>query len=285
MEFAHSFWLTPLKAKKFTDIETAVKTNLICNAYSVECVHAYGHTITLYADNEGAELLKLIPYDKVVIVENTITTSAHFAASIKFEALKKMPLSSILIDGDIFLFKPTIYEMLKNMSEDVIVSYFEPKDHIRANYNYKLFNLIREAGFEYPYHTPKYEAVEGWLNTSLMKFNNKELKEEYLKQYEKHVKLLEGVAFGEVWPDVIIEQLHLTDLCREKDYTVKRIIENYPFGNAEQFASEIGFAHAGAMKKESLMTIAKVLYNKNMKLFEDLMQHSENFVQKVQKQD
>jgi hypothetical protein len=74
-----------LKAK-FNSLEKILAITLVDYAYSVECVHKFGHTIELYADKIGADLLSCIPYDKVHIVE-TPTKNYHFAASIKFTAL------------------------------------------------------------------------------------------------------------------------------------------------------------------------------------------------------
>ena len=41
-----------------------------------------------------------------------------------------MSLDQILIDGDIFLEKSVVFELLKNIDKDIIVSMYEPKERI-----------------------------------------------------------------------------------------------------------------------------------------------------------
>jgi hypothetical protein len=50
-----------------------LKITLVDHAYSVECIHKFGHTITLYTDEKGYEILKPIPYDEVIIIDNNIS--------------------------------------------------------------------------------------------------------------------------------------------------------------------------------------------------------------------
>ena len=73
MVFVHSFQPEPMLQQKFRNLDKGLKITLVDYAYSVECVHKFGHTIELYTDALGAEILKPIPYDKVHIVDNDIT--------------------------------------------------------------------------------------------------------------------------------------------------------------------------------------------------------------------
>lgn len=281
MNFVHTFWTAPLIANKFADsIHTGVAINLTIYALSVECIKSFGHTITLYTDKNGAEMFKPVHYDKVVVVDLDVAESHNFAAAMKFEALKRMDINDILIDGDIILHKKEIYDRISSAGEDVVVSFFEPKDSVEHNFNEQLFNMLREYNFEYPYHTPLYSAIEGWLNTSVMKFNNEQLKREYIEQYEHHAHLINGVDFKQIWPDIVIEQLHLSDLCREHDYSVRRLVSNYPSLEAEKASSDIGFAHIGAMKMHMFKTVCATLERNNPKLASDIAQHIE-YITKV----
>lgn len=277
MEFAHSFWSAPLLNKRFNSIEDSLRINMPLYAASVACIHFMGHKITLYADEVAAEIFSHIPYDKVVIINNTITDDWHLAASIKFCALQHMPLDTIHIDGDIILHKPAIYEQIKNSTADITVSFFEPKDYVKNNVNPFIFETCRNLPkpFEYPYCTPQYSAIEGWLNTSLMKFTSEKLKQEYIEQYIKHAQLVSNVDFKGGWADIVIEQLHLSSLVREHDYTVERLIKDYPMPSAEQYARNVGFAHVGAMKRQMAPTIVMMLKLIDKELHDKTMRHVE----------
>lgn len=258
---------------KFTGVADALAINLPLYALSVACVHAMGHKIDLYADTLGAEILSPVPYDTVHIIDNTITDNWHFAASIKFCALQQMPLGTVLIDGDIILHRPEVYRVIDESKEDITVSFFEPKDYIKNNVNPEIFRKLRQQGFEYPYKTPDYTAIEGWLNTSLMKFTSEKLKQEYIDQYIKHLKLLEKVDFNGMWPDIAIEQYHLSCLVREGGYTVNRVIKNYPSAEAEHYAGHVGFAHVGAMKRNMTTIVRNMLERVDSALYYDILNH------------
>lgn len=189
MNFVHSFWSKPLEGKKFAHLEYSLRFTLVHYAYSVACIHKFGHTITLYTDEKGYEILKPVPYDKVIVIDNTITNNKHFAASMKFEALQRMSLDEIIIDGDIFLEKPKVFDIIKNNESDLLVSLFEPQAliiNINKQYSTMFNNLNIEE--EELYKRPNFRKIKGWYNTSVMKFNNEEFKQKHIEQYIHHVK-------------------------------------------------------------------------------------------------
>ena len=265
MEFAHSFWSEPMKQNRFGKIEDRSKENLLFYATSVSWVHKMGHKITLYADAEGARFLSLIPYDNVVIVENTITDSTKFAASIKFIALEKMPLGDVLIDGDLYLWKPEIYKLLEEATEDVIVSAFERAEDIMWDdtVNYPdIFKQIPDDSF----YSIANKYIDGWHNTSLIRFNNAELRDKWIAQYKIYVERYKDIDFGNKWPDVILEQRHLTDLCRNEGYTIRAIANrNIKERPNNKLMYEIGFMHLGVTKYFMKETSFKMLQNNDSK--------------------
>jgi len=255
MRFAHSFWSEPLFKNKFNDYEKLLPVVLTDYAYSVACIKHHGHSIRLFADEEGAKLLSFIPYDEVIIIKNTKNWNVHFAAQIKFEALKRMDLDEALIDGDLFIRKPEAYKRIQSLNADFIYSFFEPVTFtVNSEANITRYQYMRNrmrqfrAKFVYPYELDKdIMADYNWTNTSFMKFNNQALKDEYIRQYEYYKDLLSGVNFEIGWPDIIIEQRHMTKLLAT-GYTSLPVVDNFPDDIANEFAIEIGFTHLGSGK-------------------------------------
>lgn len=254
MVFAHSFWSKPLLAKKFDTFENSLQIILFSYTMSAEMVRAFGHDIILYTDEYGKDLLSVAPYTDIVVLDIPDTESEHFAAQIKFEALKRMELGQILIDGDLFLWKYGIYDIIEKSNADVLCSIYEDNDYILKGGIYAekfgtMLEKMSEATYEEPFILPKLEEL-GWPNTSLMKFNSQELKDKYIQQYEHHKGMLTGIDFGKAWPDVIIEQQFLQQLCDGEGYDIKPALED--FENNEDKAVELGFTHLGSMKNQKI---------------------------------
>lgn len=282
ISFAHSFWTKPLLSNKFAKLQTALAINLVEYALSVEFVHSNGYKIKLYTDKEGAEIFGKIPYDDIVILENTITDNYHFAASFKFVALEHMTLNEVLIDGDIFLHKTPVYKIIENDVADMLVSMFEPKEYIENDKerNTKMLEMLRNCNFAEPYTTPTFDDCDGWYNTSLMKFGNEVLKDEYIKQYKLHNSIVKDVDFQNTWPDIILEQRHLTQLSRYKNYKIHTIIEDFPSVECDHRAVEIGFMHLGNAKYSTQMQNIQTLYAMNPKVCIELNSHINNMIAK-----
>lgn len=272
MKFVHSFQASPLLNQKFNSLEQSLKIILVNYAYSVECIHKFGNTIELYTDKLGEEILKVIPYDKIHIVENNITDNYHFAASIKFEALKRMSLSEILIDGDIFLEKNLVFNIIKNLNSDIVVSLYEPRELIFKKENvidlFNYYNIPTED--DYPLDT--FEKIDGWYNTSLLKFNNQDTKNEYIRQYISHVKKAQTINFkGEAWPDIVYEQYNITNMLKNNNWTISAVQPKY--GKDDIYPYKIGFCHLGALKQEGHSYYLRQLQTINFQLFKDIEKH------------
>lgn len=272
MVFIHSFQPEPMFQSKFRPLDVGLRITLLNHAYSVECVHKFGHTIELYTDVLGAEILKLIPYDKVHIIENDITKNYHFAASIKFKALQNMSLDQILIDGDIFLEKSIVFELLKNFNKDMVVSMYEPKDRIFKPETiasmFQACNVQVQPGYE----LPENGEVKGWYNTSCLKFNNESLKQEYIRQYINHVKASESVDFtGAIWPDIVYEQYNIEAMLRNTGCELEMVNPYYNID--DEFAYKIGFCHLGISKERSQNFYLRRLQTLNYQLTLDLEEY------------
>lgn len=272
MKFIHTFWSKPLLNNKFSEFNVSLNIILQNYMYSYICLHNFDERVVLYTDKYGAELLSHIPYDDVIIVDGLDNNSEHFAAQIKFIALQDCELGDAIIDGDLFVQKPEALNIIKTTPADVIYSFFEPSQYTvknMENYYYRLIKTLSKYEYDEPYALPVNWNDLNWMNTSLLKINNEQLRQEYIKQYNKHKQMLNNENFEECWPDIIIEQYFLTLLCLNK-YTSYPVIDNFYFDpNANDYALEIGFTHLGAAKhthyeifREKLENTDEYMYNK-----------------------
>jgi hypothetical protein len=275
MRFIHTFNSKPLLKEKFNKYETLLEVILTDYTYSAACCKKYGHEIVLYTDLQGSKLLSHIDYNEVIILD--LPDEGHFSASIKFEAIKNMTEDDVLIDGDLFIQNKKAFELIESYNNyDFVYSFYEPNSFTCSEQKnidkyYYMFSKFYEHKdiFKKPYELAKNISELEWPNTSLMKFNNIELKNKYLEQYIYHLQKLVNIDFGRTWPDIIIEQFHMKRLLEYGNYTSKPIIENYPNDESNKFALEIGFTHLGNVKinynehfKQKLKLLDSDLYNK-----------------------
>lgn len=275
MKFIHTFWSKPLFNNKFNKFETLIKCTLLDYAYSAHCVKKLGEKIILFADKKGVEILSPIPYDEVHIIDNLDEESIHFAAQLKFAALKNSNLGDVLIDGDLFLSKKDSIDILKNKlkENDIVYSFFEPYEYTTSagmgNYYIELMGKMNILKYQKPYKLPKKFEELNWMNTSLMSFSNQTLKDEYINQYYYHKSLLKDIDFNHLWPDIIIEQYFLTLLC--KNYKSSPMIENFFYDvGCNQYALNIGFTHLGMFKPNYNDHCNCMLKKENPKLCDEL---------------
>lgn len=259
MKFIHTFWSKPLYENLVKGFDESLKNILYNYACSVSCIHKFNEKIVLYTDKKGAELLTFLPYDDIIIIEDKEMdeTSISFPAQMKFYALRDCELGDVIIDGDLFLWKQEAIDIVKEAKEDVVYSFFEPYLCILTQNNYVIicnhllhkFSIL-EHEIEPPYYLPKYPDEYEYFNTSLMKINNQELKDKYVNDYFLYREKYKKVDFENVWADLLIEQLFLTQLVKNKNYTSKPIIKNFFINHEESnnYARQIGFVHLGSNK-------------------------------------
>lgn len=283
MKFIHTFWSKPLLNNKFGQFKDSLTNTLFDYACSASFIHKFGEKIVLYADKNGARILSCIPYDEVHIIDKLDDESIHFAAQIKFEALKQCELGDVLIDGDLFLRKREAIDYIKGIKEDVSYSFYEPHTYtLRSKQLVNILtNLINDMScidYERPFKLPSEETEFSYMNTSLMKFNNKELLDKYIKQYYYHKDKLNSFQFSG-WPDIIIEQRFLTLLVTNNKFSSKPIIENFyidPLSN--QKSLDLGFTHLGSAKSQYLNWVVTMLKENDEHLYEDTFKQLNNIL-------
>lgn len=286
MTFVHSFWSKPLLNNKFEKFEMMLPVILSNYAYSAHCIKQRGHKIKLYADEKGAEMLDFIPYDSIEIIPNMDDNCVHFAAQIKFEALKRMSLDEYLIDGDLFLRKPQVFDILQTTHVDFLYSFYEPNHFvIKTTQDPKRYFDLTQTLLK---HKDKF--LEGyeiytehdsyhWPNTSLMRFENQDLKDEYIAQYEYHKGILKDETFA-FWPDVIVEQQHMEQLVRRKGYSFRPVLYGFPSNATNDYASIIGYCHLGGEKVNLKQLTYDWLLKENPELYNKVFEKEKELLEK-----
>lgn len=282
MRFVHTFWSKPLLNNKFNTFNNSLKNTLMNYGYSATCIKSLGEKIILYTDEYGKDLLSFIPYDEIIIINGLENESIHCAAQLKFEALKKYKDGDVLIDGDLFIQNNESLDFIKKFDGDVLYSFFEPFSYLLYNLNIQIFSGIfvelQKVKLLDGYRLPVFFKDMGWPNTSLMKFNNKKVLNEYINQYVYHKNVIKDINFDNGWPDVILEQYFLRQLCEKNNYNYKPVIENYPNKDANDYALKIGFTHLGSRKsnyinffEEKFKELNQELYNKYTEQYKKYM--------------
>lgn len=245
MNFVHAFWSAPLLNCKFNNFEEQLKITITDYLTSFATIKRNGYDVELYTDEIGAQFLSIINYDKVHIIENTITNNYNFAASFKFCALQQMPLDDILVDGDAFFTKGKVYGIIEGCKSDFLCSLYEPQEYVVKS-TAEAFEKAQAIDFGDGFNVPDIKDICGFYNTSVMKFNNQELKDKYIEMYIKNVKLCENIDWGKTWPDIVLEQWHMTKLL--KNYTVSTLTPGVN-NDSNEYSIKIGFTHLGSAKR------------------------------------
>lgn len=275
-------------SNRFNKYQELLPIILTDYAYSYSCVKSHGHSIRLFTDKFGADFLGFIPYDEIVVLDNLENESIDFAAQIKFDALKQMRLDEVLIDGDLFIRSHQVFEMIDSINYDVLYSFYEPTEYTLMNfskekieYYNRILTVVNNLKTEFIQTYSREFSINDcyWPNTSLLKFSNQELKDEYIKQYEYHKNLLSNCDFGHSWPDIWIEQKHLELLINSK-YKGRPLIYGYPSKGADLYASTIGFTHLGAGKVKYQEFVLKNLFELDKKLCNSVLSQIELYKQK-----
>ena len=198
-----------------------------------------GFSIVLHTDSKGASLLKHAPYDKIIIDLDTCSKPApRIYAWPKFEAMRNEAPGAIHIDGDVFLKRSSLQNLLSLGDYDLIVQSIEQKGV--DNWGW-LWNesTIAFARCEYPSWMRR--DCLAMYNCGVVGFKNKAIQEEYRKYYlaltSEYAKV--GIDLNSV-PDLIAEQQLLYDFAKHKKLKVKTLLD---FPKLTESADKIGYQH------------------------------------------
>lgn len=233
--------------------------------YTLSCLYAKksGFSINLHTDEKGAKLLDHCPYDKIIVdlkKEDFPLADILYAAP-KFKAIENYPLGTIHIDGDVFLKKKGLQEILDFSDYDCIVQYTEAADKgLLKCWSYAQ-SALKNLTF------PKWASreAERMYNNGVLGLNNATLKEEYIKTYWDMYNQFKTKGIKQGVPDVIIEQQFLLNLCEKKGYTHKEVLT---WGHANKMANQIGYQHLiGHSKYHEYMKILEKIYQLDQNVY------------------
>jgi hypothetical protein len=245
--------------------------------FVLSCIYAKnsGFDIVVHCDDRAEDILKLAPYDDIIIDLENIKPPANSTiyAWGKFVAMQNEDLGNIHIDGDVFLKSPKLIKLLNFDEYDCIVQCLENRRIYGGNQNViwrdnaSLFNNCR-----YPDWAKR--ECNAMYNCGIIGINNAELKKEYFDTYNDMVKQYKttGLNIPGTVPDIIIEQQFLKDLCEYKGYKVKNLLPVDNHNSLHSYAASIGYQHLiGDSKHKNLDKCLEVIKAFDSKIYTSLM--------------
>lgn len=101
--------------------------------FALSCIYAKksGFEVALHCDANTEAVLRNASYDEIITdIPHIDESLKQFFAAPKFIAMKNEPLGSIHIDGDVFLKKPNLVDLMNFDNYDCIVQSLEiPNGH------------------------------------------------------------------------------------------------------------------------------------------------------------
>jgi len=275
LRIAHSVWTKPMLGRRW-NIDGQLANNLWLFANSVANVKKFGHEIVLHTDKLGKELYGWLPYDEIHLTLDNHNVHERFWASGKILAQEAEPLHSVHIDGDVFLQKQEVWDLIADQKSDLIVQMIERDNTVAsANSCYGInLNLVLSAlNLNVPEGFNRYQNSA--LNCGLVKFNNQKLKDRYIAGYKKMLEICSNephfikriAGDNNLCPDLVMEQWWLKSVACYYGYKVKTVLPEWD----ENFQSEskrIGYCHVvGAEKYEKISLVKDGLWRINPELY------------------
>lgn len=232
-----------------------------CICFALSCLYAKrsGFKIVLHTDSRGYEHLKMCPYDKIIVdLDDVDLPAPRLYAAVKFKVMEKYPLGTIHIDGDVLLKRNSLMNEMELDGYDAIVQSIEAPPIY--GWGWPVTASVWD-NCEYPSWANRECKI--MYNCGVIGINNEELRREYYDtywwMYEQYLE--KGIDKPSV-PDLISEQQFLYDLCLNKGYKVKCLIDGT---KPSKSANEIGYQHiiGEAKQKEysKILSIIKKLDN------------------------
>ena len=258
MQLVHSFYTRHLDEKSFF---------IHCLCFVLSCIYAKksGFLINLHTDKRGYEYLNMCPYDNIFVDLDDIDLPApKLFAAVKFKVMEKYPLGVIHIDGDVFLKKQELQDLIKFNEYDVIVQSIEAPPLYGGGWKESASTLDR---CEYPDWANRECNI--MFNCGVVGINNLELKKLYFDTYwDMYGQYCKNGIIKPSVPDLVIEQQFLYDICKNKKYKFKCLIDgNHP----SKSANKIGYQHLlGSAKNKEYLQIIKKIKELDLNIYQKL---------------
>jgi len=279
LRFVHSVWTKPMLGKRW-NIDGQLEANIWLFALSVAFVKKFGHEIVLHTDSLGKQLYGHLPYDEIHLTLDNHNAHPRFWASGKILAQEAEPTHSIHIDGDVFLRRQEVYDILKNKTADLIVQNIEGDSTPSSlgscyaeNLNLVLSGLNLSVPEEFNIN------LNSAYNCGLVKFNNAAFKKRYIDGYKRMLEICNAeqsfikrvTVDNNLCPDIVLEQLWLKSVADFYGYKAKTLLPNC--GNFQSEAVRIGYTHViGSEKYSTIPEVKRILAEISPDLYEKVEQ-------------
>lgn len=258
MRLCHSVWTKPIIGFNY-DFRLKIECNLWLFSLSVAYAKQLNATIVLHTDSLGKRLFGYLPYDEIYLTLDDLNTPTCFWAAGKIHAQSFEPLGSIHLDGDVFLKKRVLLDILNFENYDVLIQNTESNNQI---YN-PLLDKLREvlSAENLPLELNFNNKLA--FNCGIIGFNNKEIKEKYIDGYKNLVNVC---AQDEIFmkflstnrsfiPDLILEQWWLKCIANYYPCKVKALFPDIT--TLQEDAIQMGYTHLLGKKKYDLIDKVK----------------------------
>lgn len=245
IQLVHSFYTKHLDEKRFF---------IQCICFVLSCIYAKqsGFLINLHTDKRGYEYLNICPYDNIFVdLEDVDLIAPRLYAAVKFKVMEKYPLGAIHIDGDVLLKRQMLHNLMNFDEYDAIVQSVETPPLYGYGWKESASTFVN---CEYPEWANRECNI--MCNCGIVGINNPELKKIYFDTYwDMYKKYCEKGIDKTSVPDLIIEQQFLYDICENKKYKVKCLIDG---SKPSKSANAIGYQHLiGDTKNREYLEIIK----------------------------
>ena len=245
--FAHSLWTAPMQSDK-RKLEVAALTYALSVAY----LKRLGCSINLHTDSLGKKLLEDIGYDHIYLTVEEIPNniSPKIFAYPKSIALKKEPIGTVHIDGDVFIKTEECLNRIFNHDCECVVQSCET--HLPWVLGAKSFMMpfLNENLLS----TKKKIKIEDYdYNTGVIGFFNEELKNLFISNYQELAKKLSKYEYlylvnnenGKFdCPDFVFEQQLISYLTRNRNVRCVLPVDSIPYmSERNELAKQIGYTH------------------------------------------
>ncbi|HKD75678.1 MAG TPA: DUF6734 family protein, partial [Ktedonobacterales bacterium] len=244
MRVAHSVWSKPALCGRW-HFEDQLVRDLWSFALSAHYVKALGHELVLRTDDVGAQIFGILPYDEIRCTLDDLQAPDVFWAAGKIETLRIEPLGTVHIDGDVFIKRREVFDIIETDDYDLLVQ----SDQLAEAQTVSILRpyLVR-------FLPQLFDEENRSYNCGIVRFLHQELREEFTNAYRKILAYLgrskQLISMMEqnrtLALDLVTEQRLLRALAESGDCNVRRITAD-PGGTLHIDAD--GYEHCMAMSK------------------------------------
>ncbi len=253
-KIVYSFWTQPLEERwkeyrQGLTLEDMVQSSINCLYLSVLYAKKWGFEVEIVTDLESAHYFKDLPVDKISDDLTFIDVDKVWTKG-KILAISKQTRPFVHVDWDVMFRKKEVADIIKQCSSDVLIQSIDGLDFDEETrgYNinfYDIHYLKLMIDFE-PYQSDEiirtYDEV---CNTAIVGFNNMELKDKYVSNYLKCLKVLRDTH----WMDIsrMIDQYSLYCAIKSTNVKVTEILPEKE--HVQEMANKIGYTHFSFLSK------------------------------------